>query len=435
VPIKRAAPWLVGALLFAFGIFRIALILPARSHQNDFAHYYVSSRLWLQGTDPYTAAFAPEFDKYGFRYDPRIPSATNPPPFVAAFAPIALLTPPAAFAAWVAVQSAALSLTLFMIASLLRHRIRSRMLPLLLGLLVASSTLYFHFYFSQVQLVLGAMMLCAYVLHRSGRYSSALVLATAAALLKLFPATMVPWFVLAAPGSWKQKLTRTLPAVVLVIVTLSGTWPLWAGFLHAGSGVVRDAIVNQTFNFSLPSLIVNVGIAQRSFTPSPAEIASIWRFASAAGLLLVGLAYVPLLSQELDPESSFCLLMLLCTVASPTAWGHYFVLGFFPFAVFCARMLERPAAVRLLAIALAYGVTLNLGDGVSLPASVAGRINAALPYAARVALSYVPLYGSIALAAWFRASRVAAPPRGTAVPVSRRAANHANRQDAAAVGA
>jgi hypothetical protein len=402
---SRYLPWLVVALLCAFGIIRIALILPARSHENDFAHYYVTSRLWVEGRDPYRTPFAPEFAKYGFQYDPRIPTGTNPPALVALFAPIALLPPGAAFVAWVAIEILSLALTLAMIVALLRRRVAARMLAILVGLLVASSTLYFHFYFSQVQLVLGALLLGAYVLQRSGRYSSALALVAASALLKFFPAALLPWFVLTAPGSLKARIARTRPALALIALVVLCTWRLWPGFLHAGGAVVGDAVVNQTFNFSLPSLIVNIGVAGRAFAITSADLATIWRFASAAALLLVALAYVPLLSGERDLENDFCVLLLLVTASSPTAWGHYFVLGFFPFCVFAARMLDRHTAVHLIALGLVFGFTLNLGDGVSLPAWLAARINAALPYSVLVACTYFPLYGLLALAAWFRSTR------------------------------
>lgn len=398
-------PWIVVALLCAFGIIRIALTLPARSHENDFAHYYVTSRLWVEGRDPYTTPFASEFARYGFRFDRRIPTGTNPPALVALFAPLTLLPPRAAFAVWVGAQTLCLIVTLTMIAALLRRRIHTRMLALLLGLIVSSSALYFHFYFSQVQLLLGALLLGAYVLHRSGRYAIALTLASAAALLKFFPAALLPWFVLTAPGTLRERFMRTGPALALTVLTVACTWSLWPGFLHSGSSVVSDAVVNQTFNFSLPSLIVNIGGAESRFATSPAELATLWRFASAAAILLIAFAYVPLLSAERDLENDFCVLLLLATISSPTAWGHYFVLAFFPFCVFAVRILERQTALRLLAIGAVFGLTLNLADGVSLPASMSARINASVPAAWRVAFAYFPLYGTLALAGWFRSTR------------------------------
>ena len=198
---------------------------------------------------------------------------------------------------------------------------------------------------------------------------------------------------------------RTGPALALTVLTVACTWSLWPGFLHSGSSVVSDAVVNQTFNFSLPSLIVNIGGAESRFATSPAELATLWRFASAAAILLIAFAYVPLLSAERDLENDFCVLLLLMTISSPTAWGHYFVLAFFPFCVFAVGMLERQTALGLLAIAAVFGLTLNLADGVSLPASMSARINASVPAAWRVAFAYFPLYGTLALAGWFRSTR------------------------------
>jgi hypothetical protein len=408
---SAAGSWIAGILLFAFGAIRIAHTLPARSHENDFAHYYVTSRLWLEGKDPYRTAFAPEFAKYGFRYDSRIPSGGNAPPLVAAFAPFAAFPPAAAFGMWVALETACLLVTLLMIAVLLKDRVPARLLPLLIGLLVASSALYFHFYFSQVQLLLGALLLGAYMLHRSGRYASALTLATMAALLKLFPAVVLPWFVLVAPGSLHERVRRLLPALLVATTTVALTWTLWPGFLHGGSAIVTDAVANQTFNFSLPSLVVNLGWAHYDFVPTAREAGRVWLIGNAAGVLLIASAYLAVYDGRVDQERGFCAVLLVSTVASPTAWGHYFVLGFLPFSVFCAPLLANLTGLRVLAIGFMYALTLNLGDGVSLPSGLMGRLNDAfpIPYALRVFYAYFPLYGCLALAATLCSTRGGAP--------------------------
>jgi hypothetical protein len=284
---RAALSWTAGALLFAFGIIRIAHVLPARSHENDFAHYYVTSRLWLEGKDPYRTPFAPEFAMYGFKYDPRIPSGGNAPPPVAAFAPFALLTPRAAFVIWTAVQALSLIVTLMMIGSLFKDRIPRRMLPLFLGLLMASSAVYFHFFYSQVQLLVGALLLAGYMLHRSGRYPMAPVLVSAAALLKLFPATILPWFVLTSPGDWKSRATRMLPACGFVLLTALS--------------------------------IVNLGWAAFGLKPGASAAAEIWRVAYIGGGILVGAAYLTYRRYSL--ETGFCLQLLAMMLASPTAWA------------------------------------------------------------------------------------------------------------------
>src|SRR5450432_2484004 len=104
---RQRCPRLLQALalgLALFGVVRIARVLPSRADGNDFAHYYISSRLLLAGRDLYSTPLAPEYQRWGFRYTHAIPTATNPPLLVAIFAPFALLPPIMAFWGWVMLE-------------------------------------------------------------------------------------------------------------------------------------------------------------------------------------------------------------------------------------------------------------------------------------------------------------------------------------------
>jgi len=93
--------WDVGAALVAvLSLIRIGRMLPGQVCELDFSHYYVSSRLLLDGQSPYAAPMAPLYEEYGFVFYKEIPTATNPPLLLWLFAPFALLPPPAAFGAW-----------------------------------------------------------------------------------------------------------------------------------------------------------------------------------------------------------------------------------------------------------------------------------------------------------------------------------------------
>jgi hypothetical protein len=383
--------WLIGGCLAAIGLVRIASAIPERIHDNDFAHYYVTSRLWLEGRDPYATPFAAEFAKYDLRYNPRIPSGTNPPLLVVAFAPLSALSPTWAFALWAAVQTAALAATLLMICALLRERLRPEIVPILLGLLLASRALYFHYYFSQVQLLLGAVVIAAFCLHRAKRYSAAVILVTCAGLLKLFPLVLLPWFILSAPGRLTAKALRAIPAAVLGCFVFALTWRLWPGFLGSGSAILRAGVLNQTFQFSLPSLIVNVGWTRFGFAPTPESGETIWRLASASGLLLIVFTYAVLLKRRANMEAGFCALLLVSILAAPSAWGHYFVLAFFPFSVLFADAARQLTPWRVAGLAAAYVLILDLVNGSSLPLAVTWRI----------ILAYLPLYAALALTSWF----------------------------------
>src|SRR5262249_36860935 len=104
---RTGCPWLLRLLalgLALLGVVHIGRDLPARAVGNDFAHYYISSRLLLAGADLYSTPLQPEFERWGFRYTHPIPTATNPPLLVAIFAVFAWLPPAGAFWGWVMLE-------------------------------------------------------------------------------------------------------------------------------------------------------------------------------------------------------------------------------------------------------------------------------------------------------------------------------------------
>src|SRR6266404_8352036 len=189
---KRRA-WLLQMLalgLALFGILHIAHALPARANGNDFAHYYISSRLLLTGADLYSTPLQPEYERLGFRYTHPIPTATNPPLLVAIFAPLALLPPIAAFWTWVILEIFCLGWILMLTWRLSADRLSLPVRWLACGAVIASAPVYWHFFFSQCQLLIAAIILLAYWCLRNGRPVRACVAITTTVWLTLFPAVL-----------------------------------------------------------------------------------------------------------------------------------------------------------------------------------------------------------------------------------------------------
>ncbi|MCA1560521.1 MAG: glycosyltransferase 87 family protein, partial [Acidobacteria bacterium] len=239
-----------------------------------------------------------------------------------------------------------------------------------------------HFWFSQVQLQLGALLLLAYVSQQQGRYSRAWSLITIAACLKLVPVVMLPWFVWSAPGAWRTKVTRLVPPAVVLATIVAVTWSLWRGFLETGVDVIRGNVVNRMFNYSLPSFSIN--LASSVFNPAQTLGASdvLWMLGVASGGLLVAAAYYACWRSRCTDETAFCVLLLVTIVAAPTAWVHYFVLAFFPFAVLVAAMRRNPSPARVALVLAVYLGMMNVGRLDYL------TDNPTL----KVLVSYVPLY-------------------------------------------
>lgn len=385
--------WVVALTAITWGGIVIVRVLPSRATQIDFAHYYVTTRLWLDGRDPYAADFAVEFPRYGFQYYSRIRSAGNAPPLVAAFAPFAAPAPRTAFVMWVLVEICALIACLWMVTREVRDRLPKAAIPPLIAALAVSRVTYRHFYFSQVQLVVGALLLGGYLLQRRGRFSLAWLAVASAALLKVFPALLFPWFVLSADGSIRQKIIRLIPTCVLCALTLAVTHDLWYGFLHSGVAVIVEDIASVYGNYSIPSFVVHVGWLMHANAPSPAQAALVWRFAILAGLALAVALYALWWFRRIAPENAFCMLLIGCVLASPTAWEHYFVLLFFPFAVFLAAQLRQRSLIGIAAAMALYVYIFFLADLPFLARSSS--------YIALLIAGYAPTVAALALLAWF----------------------------------
>ena len=168
--------WLLDVLALAlalFGVWHVTRVLPSRAIANDFAHYYISSRLLLTGGDVYSTPLQPEYERWGFHYTHAIPTATNPPLLVSIFAPFAALPPRAAFWAWVTVEILSLGTVLVLTWRLTASRLATRTRRLVCAGIIASAPIYWHFFFSQCQVLTAAIILTAYVCLRNGRPAAA----------------------------------------------------------------------------------------------------------------------------------------------------------------------------------------------------------------------------------------------------------------------
>lgn len=388
------SPWTTRLLVAVavLGFVRLVWMLPDSAAHNDFAHYYVSSRALLDGENPYAVSLADRYTAWGFEFDERIPHATNPPPLLWLFAPFAALSPLAACLAWQSVQLAALLAMLWLTWSLTRGRISPAGLALAAVVLLWSCPLYWHVYHGQVQLLLGAMLLAAFWLHRRRNHSGACALVACAGLLKLFPLVLLPWFLWTTGERRTRKLARAaaVGAAIALAVLLSGP-QLWGDFVHGGMQIIASNAVNRTFNFSLPSLLGNLTYAWFDFAPPESAVQLSRRVGMLAGLALIGWGYAVCLRGRADRERQFSLLCLAMLAGGITMWGHYLVMLLFPAVVVALgirrsdnRLFKAVVGAALLVIAMA---------GTGTP-----PLPAAWPVA-NVLVYYLPLWAVLVLIA------------------------------------
>ena len=410
---QKLRPWLLTALALGvalLGVWHLARDLPARADGNDFAHYYISSRLLVAGADLYSTPLQPEYERWGFRYTHAIPTATNPPLLVAIFAPFALLPPTMAFWGWVMLEVFSLGCVLVLTVRLLADRLSPPMRCLVCAAVICSAPVYWHFFFSQCQMLIAAIILLAYWCLRNGRPVSACIAVTTTVWLKLFPVVLIPWFLWRCSREWstRWKCVAAVLAWSTALVLASGLWH-WQQFWTQGMKVVEDWIVWQRhFNFTVPSFVKNAAWFLRGFNPEWNELHAWANIGAMIGAALIVLAYGICWKNsrsgtDADLESEFCLLSAAMLAGISEAWGHYFVLLIFPAAVAVAHVRRQPTSGRIVTLTASL-VMLNLMGSWQSPWL-------------EFFVSYIPLYGLLLLGAFFAMETLNSHP---ATPVSTR---------------
>jgi hypothetical protein len=390
-------PWVLDVLALAlvlFGVVHVAHKLPSRAISNDFAHYYISSRLLLTGGDVYTTPLPPEYKRWGFQSALWIPTETNPPFLVAIFAPFAALPPRVAFWAWVLSEVFCLGCILVLTWQLTASRLSARARRLACAGIIVSAPVYWHFFFSQCQLLIAAIILIAYRWLRNGRPAGACLAIATVAWLKVFPILLLPWFWWRGARDWK---TRGKCAVA-VLVWSAGVFLLsgveqWRQFWMHGMKVLETWIEQQRhFDFTVPSFVKNIAWSFHGFDLGWNGL-DVWaRTGSIVGISLIILTYGLCWwstrdKQAVDVECEFCLVNIAMLAGVAEGWGHYFVLLGFPIAVAIARVAQRPTPSLVVALAVSL-VMLNLMGSWRSPWL-------------EFVVSYIPLYGLLLLGAFF----------------------------------
>lgn len=406
----RMARSLVLCLLVLFGLARIAVMLPYRVIHQDFAHYYLSSRLWYEGTSPYPVALGALHARYGFHEADVIPHATNPPPLVWLFAPLTALSPWAAYLVWVGLQGLSLLALLLGVRCLLGDRLPVDAWLMLSALTWVSAPVFAHFRDGQVQLLLAALILVAYALQRRGWHHSAVALITLTGMLKLFPLALVPWFVWQASPRWRGRACYALEALGLaaVMVALTGL-QAWRDFATYGLPIIQAYLVDHPTNYSLTAWVS--ALARAFGVPAtPAALSGWLRLGTFAGVSCIVLAYAASLRQRHEPELPFALLCIAMVIGSPTAWAHYLVLLIAPLTLVSTVLWPQLSV-------LGRGSLVGVG---LLVMTVGTERLVSSPYDwLNILLWHAPLYALLGLGGWlgmilWRAQpRVIAPYRGS----------------------
>jgi len=336
--IPRYACVLAAVLVAISAAWQLALMIPSRAQQNDFAHYYVSSRLLLHGENPYRQSLLDQFSVCGFtELDEKVVQATNPPTLLYLFAPLAALPPETAFYGWALLQGVCLALIVGLTCLLLREQL-SRNAMMVLGVLaVASPAVYYHFYYSQCQLLLGALLLGAFYAKRKGLDTSACLLAATAGVLKIFPLAFLPWFI------WRSKRPYRTGAITVAVagaaMLLSGP-QLWIDFWTYGKPYIVNWSLGSPHGHSLTTLLMRIGLILQQAHHIEGARGAFSAVGVVAGSSMLLYVYSIIYRKVGDAETQFCLLSVAVLCASFCCWVHYHVMLIFPVAFIGVRLFH-----------------------------------------------------------------------------------------------
>lgn len=314
-------------VLIAVGVWRIAVMLPTAAFRIDFAHYYLSARIALEGNNPYTTPLKPLCDELGMQYHPGIPYGANPPVLIKSMTFLARLSPQTAFNIWLAFQVAALALLFEMTRRLVEASWSDSWLLLWFAVALNCATFIDHFCYSQVQIPIAAALATGAWLATRGHGVAAFAIVSAAAVFKLYPAVLLPWFGLQGLRRWRDFTARTAVGAVVFGFALAVTGPaMWLSFANDGIPVIQNCLGRFMCNYSWQAVAVAF---HNAFRDAPfggigsATPLAIGKLLAAAG---VAAAYWCVWKRQLTVPAAVGLLSIAMVAASVVCWSHYFVL-------------------------------------------------------------------------------------------------------------
>ncbi|MGB8646321.1 MAG: glycosyltransferase family 87 protein [Anaerolineae bacterium] len=254
IPNPRTRAAVEGVLITAIAIYYlVAVVLPLRSTTlGDFATYYVTGGIYLQGGDFYDADQLQAFNDQHHILPGKIGPLSYPPAAVVMYAPIALLTWSQAKLVWLVLSYAFLVAAAVLLWLALRQSSAQPASPIWLALmLLYSQSLQHSLEFGQVGplfIFLFAAALWGWTNRRATSTGAAIVIATA---FKIFPGIYLAYFLWRR--AWRNLIQTIAIGAGVLIATLLVTGPgRWLTYFTA---VLPDSSFHRPSNFDQSTLI------------------------------------------------------------------------------------------------------------------------------------------------------------------------------------
>jgi Glycosyltransferase family 87 len=386
-PTVAVTIWIVA--LMALG--SIVARLPARAYQIDFSHYYTSALLLREGVNPYRVDLTSKASELGLDVSDNV-RATYPPTFLLCFEPLTLMSPVHSYWTWIALNAIAMAVALVLLLGPRSH------LDIATALSLAGFTILFpafgdNFGYAQSQaLILLLLVLAMRGLERGMDRAAGSALAIAV-LLRVFPVIMFGYLV----------VRRRWRALGFAIAGLAIGAAIAIGFVGLPTALdFRNAIVFVTSNGWLirpANVALSAFIARMFIYSAGLPLSETFDLARqvievACEITLLGLTVIvskaPADSSDSDSRA-FSLWVVTTILLAPTAWLHYLVLLFIPFAQIISASSGGHASSRSLRMTFTSYLVLT---GLFF---VLNTMESALPYSVIMLVREAP-FAALALA-------------------------------------
>ncbi|HYL57348.1 MAG TPA: glycosyltransferase family 87 protein [Candidatus Acidoferrales bacterium] len=381
--------------------------LPDRSNQLDFSHYYTSALAMRRGIDPYAIDLRPLANSLGLNVADNT-RATYPPPFLLCFEPLTRLAPAHAYWTWISINAALTIVALFVLLSFGSH-VDATAAVSLAGFALLYPPLVDNFTYAQSQVLVVLILALTMRWMERGMDRVAGIALAVAGLLRIFPLIMVGYLLARRRWTVLGYAIGGLSAGVAITLLLAGP-RVTLSFARALPFVLDPRWMMRQVNVSLNAFVERGFVYVLRFPlPPSAEIAR--RIVTAIfELAIVAFTYVSTAAPAADRDTdsrAFSLWVVATVLLAPTAWYHYLVLLFIPFAQLASAASAGRASNRSVWMAAASVMTLS--GALIVRGPLIGLLSAGMLATVREApfASLVMAYFS---AYWFVSDRIEAAP-------------------------
>lgn len=330
--------------------------------------------------------------------------ATNPPLLLWFYTFLAACSPTVGFWIFVAVEVISLFVIFAVSGTMLGRRLAPAQWCLAVGLTACSMPMFHHFWFTQVQLPLLAIIMAGVYLWQRGATAGACGLLTLAGALKLYPMVIAPFpLLMARPGQFKRTALLWL-AFLAFWVALPGI-TAWESFARHAVPYLNQFSNGRYLTFSIPSFINGLLALRLGQPPRGAAIGS-YALVVLALMWAWWRCWQTTSSDAPDQIAAGVALLLVTTVlCSAVAWVHYLVFLIVPLLCLAAETHEATglSRLRLGALLVVNLAAINLAGTVLIPHG---------PVLLRYLVANAPVLGMVFLFAHFARSLHRPLPRG-----------------------